>query len=325
MVRSSLARAVALSLALAPAATAAPPTLQESGHVPADLGHVLPGTLHGGLLANLQLLMHDFPGIAHEGWLGDLFDEWVDKGWPDPREQIGQIALGMNIAQKKPVDVVVLGRGPLRLAEEIQELAEQAGLPVRWFAYRGVRFLQPLFERLPLAIAEIGDDISHFHYARRPGFLVSRELVETAQGERVSFGDKHGMSLTPITYVVAGMQVPVGTREALAQDPSTQGLRLVGQAAVDWRRNGTKVQIGVELETWTPVEAKLLAEWVRGKIDSWIARAQNETLKEFLEAFEVEAIQNHVFLRLSHEWELVQEALGVMNIQMAVTGSPVAD
>lgn len=309
MARSHSARAFACATLLVASSTG----LVQAEPFTGDLGHVLPGQVHGGLLSNLHLLMHDFPGIAHEGWLGDVFDEWVDKGYPDPREQVDQIALGVNIGGKKLVDCVFLARGPLRIVHKLRQLAEQAGLPLNTWAYRGVEFVIPLFERIPLSAAEISEGVSHFHYNRHNSFAVSKKLVETALGQNVSFGDKHGMSLTPVTYVVAGVQIPATTRKLLQDDPETHGIGLVGQAAVDWRRTGTKVQLGIELETFTPVEAELAARWCQGKLDRWIAKVTNEYLKAFLEAIEVRSVSNHVFLRVSYEWDTVREAFLEMN------------
>lgn len=309
-------RACALSCALIATLPLSAVAQQGGEPVTGDLGHVLPGQLHGGLLTNLHLLMHDFPGIAHEGWLGETFDKWVEKGWPDPREQVDQIALGCNIADKKLVDFVFLARGPLRAAAVIKKLAQQSGLPIREWAYRGIQFVRPLFERLPIAVAEVTEGVSHFHYDRAARFDASKRLVETALGQNISFGDKHGMSLTPVTYVVAGVQVPAAVQQALREDPSTQGFGLVGQAAVDWRRNGTKVQIGIELETWTPVEARLLADWLQGRLDRWIAAVQNAYLKRFLEAFEIDRVGKHVFLRLKYEWDLARQAMVAMNLEL---------
>lgn len=278
-----------------------------------DLGHVLPGQLHGGLLANLHLLMHDYPGIAHEGWLGDRLDEWVQKGYPDPREQVSQVGLGLNLSGKKLVDVMLVARGPLRIAHHIRELADAADLPLREWAYRGVTFVNPLWERIPLTLAEISEGVSHFHYNRQSSFAVSRQLVQTTLGQNLSFGDKHGMSLTPVTYIVAGAQLPIGVREAFKQDAATMGVGLVGQAAVDWRRTGTKIQLGIELETFTPVEARLLADWLNGKLDNWKASTQNDFIRTLLHAIEIEALQNHVFLRLFHEWSAAREAVLAWN------------
>jgi hypothetical protein len=311
-------RARALSCALIATLPLTAVAQQGGEPVTGDLGHVLPGQLHGGFLTNLHLLMHDFPGIVHEGWLGDLFDGWVEKGWPDPREQVDQIALGCNISQKKLVDFIFLARGPLRVAAVIKKLAEQSGLPIREWTYRGIHFVRPLFERLPIAVAEVTEGVSHFHYDRNSRFAASKRLVETALGQNVSFGEKHGMSLTPVTYVVAGVQVPAAVQEELRQDPSTQGFGLVGQAAVDWRRTGTKVQIGIELETWTPVEARLLADWLKSKLEGWIAAVSNPYLKRFLQAFEIDRVGKHVFLRLKYEWDLAQEAMIALNLELPV-------
>lgn len=301
---------VALALVTLAASATAAPAPQGS-----DIGRLMPGSLHGGFLSNFKLLLEDFPGIAHEGWLGRQIDHWVQKGYSDPRDLAGQLGIGINIQGRSLKDLVVLGQGPLRIAHKIREIARRGNLPIREIPYRGVVFIRPLFDQAPLWISEPTEGVSHFHFNPRSKFEVSKELVDVLQGRRPSYGDKHGMSLDSETYLTAGVQVPIATREAFAveMDPSMQGIHLVVQAGVDWKRSGTKVQLGIELETFTPVEARLLADWLNGKLDNWKASTQNDFIRTLLHAIEIEALQNHVFLRLFHEWSAAREAVLAWN------------
>jgi len=309
----SLHSLLAFAVVLTPSPLLAEDAAPAATSARTDIGRFLPGSLHGGFLANLPLLLHDFPGIAHEGWLGSRIDRWVEKGYPDPRAMVGQVGIGLNIQGRSLKDLVLLGHGPLRLAHRVRQLAERANLPLHEIPYRGVVFLRPGFESAPLWFTEPRVGTSYVHFNPRGRFPVSKEMVDVLSGRRPSYGDKHGMSLTPETYVTAGVQVPVATREALAQDVHTAGLHLVIQAAVDWRRSGTKVQLGIELETFTPVEARLLASWMRGRVEWLRTQFDDETVQRLLAAIEIAQSGKHVILRLKHEFDLMREGFLALN------------
>lgn len=289
-----------------------------------DLGRVLPGTLHGGFLADAALLLQDFPGIAHEGWLGETLDSWVARGYPDPRALAGQVGIGLNVdvPGRRVRDLVVLGQGPLRIAHRVLELARRANLPVQEIPYRGVVFVRPLFEALPLWVGEVQEGVSSFHYDATGRFTASRQLVDTLRGQLPSFGDTHGMSLTPETYLVAGVSVPVANQAARLREVQTAGLHLVVHASVDWRRSGSTVKLGIELETFTPVEAGLLATWLEGRV-AWLRqRTTQPVLRALLEAVVVRRLGKHVFLELDKDFELVQQGLLALNREVALPTLP---
>ncbi len=296
-----------------------PATHLDAGAEAVDLGRLLPGDFHGGFLANVQSLLRDFPGIAHEGWAAEQIDAWVAKGWPDPRTAVAQLALGLNVnvRKKEVLDVMLLGSGRLQLAAKIRKLAQASNLPIEEEAYHGVVFVRPKWEVAPVTVAEVLEGASLFAYDKVASWEFARKMVDTQGGQHPSFGDKHSMSLTPDTYLAAAVRVPVFEEARASEEFQTAGFHLVVQAAIDWKKTGSQVQLGVDFETWTPVEAKLLADWLAGRIDSWEASTQNAYLKRFLEALRVRRDGKHVFVELATGFELMAEGLAAANRELA--------
>ena len=280
-----------------------------------DLGKIIPGQMHVGILVDMPLLIDDFPAVTKEGWIGNSIDFFVNKGLPDPRDLAFELAVGANVSvpRKKLHEALVLGKGSFDLIPSLRKVAKEVGFPIRERAYRGVRVLKPVHRDFPIEAAEIMEDVSLFHLDLRNKFKTTNLAVDTLQGMNQSYGDKHGMSLDSQTYMSLGIRVPILAQEELAKDPNLSALGFVVQGAMDWRKTGTKVQLDCDLETFTSIEAKYLADWLTGKRKEWIDDAENPVLKKFLEAIQVRRVGKNVFLGLKYEWNHAKQAIELLN------------
>lgn len=284
-----------------------------SAHAEAtDLARMVPGGFQVGLFSNLSMLMADFPGIAHEGWVGEAFDGLVAEGYPDFREGANQFALGLelDLVKQVPKEVLLLGTGDLDVVPRVRRLADEKGIRLREVPYRGVTFLQPLSRLMPLWAAELPGGVSHLHFDRRlslwPGrrFRKSKQLVDLLRGQGMSFGDRHGLSLDADTYLVGGMKIDVGEAQAAAADADPDrafGFHGMAHATGAWRKQGGRVRLGAELGARSDKWARKLEGYLTGKLDEWKQATSQPLVKALLEAVEIRCLSASVFVALDFD------------------------
>lgn len=286
-----------------------------------NLAHSVPGQMHGGILVNLPLLIEDFPKFVDDGWVGESIERFTQKGYPDFRKLAFELGVGLNIRNKSLSELILMTKGRLRIAKRIRDLSRAAGLPVKERAYRGVSFLSPAgakFGNFPVEVAEVREGVSFFHLDNRRRFRTGNLTVETVQGRNHSFAQKHGLDLDSETYLSLGIRVPLVNQKEIQERlaaakaevvlaEGAQRLGFVVQGGADWRRDGSKVKLGCEFETFTTWEAKLLADWLIRKRVEWIASQTNPYVKRFLEATEVRREGKSIFFGLKIEWDVQEQ------------------
>lgn len=296
-------RALALALAL----LAVAPGLRAGAP---DLAAVLPGRVHLGALADVELLVRDFPEVLERGALAESIDAWVARGYPDPRGRVGAVAIGADVEGRRLRDLFLVGAGSLRLEEPVRRLAERARVPVREHAYRGVTFVEPELPGPPLAFADLRDDLAFVSWDRKGIQRTGIWTVDTMHGRIPDVRETHGLELGEDTYMVGALRIPLAARRALvARSPGLAGLELVAQGSVVWRRDGGMVRVGSVLRTFTSIEARLLARQLRRRRDALVEEVDDPRLKDLLRRIEIVRDGRRVTVRLDLAWTRARASL----------------
>lgn len=285
-----------------------------------DLGTVLPADPHVAALVNVKTLVRDLPVALKQSWVGKKVAEMVAKGWPDPTELARAVGVGVSFSGRTPREVVLVTDGRLRIVPAAKAVAGAAGVGLDEKAYHGVTFHSASVPALSVSVADVTEDVSFFAWDVEGKHESGPWVVDTIEGARRSFSAAHGVSLSPETYVIGGANVPlVGNREAqvaamagLEEATGIEGLKFLVQGAFAWKRQGGRVTLGSELQTFTGTEAQLLANGLRKALEKLKAAVTEPKVRWLLDHVVVNQEGIHVQLKLDVEWLRAREALTLL-------------
>lgn len=286
-----------------------------------DLGDVMPGDVHLGILANAAEIGRDLPAVVRQGWLARKLDDWVARGWPDPRQLATQVAVGVDFDGRTPRRVTVLTQGSLRVAAAARLAARAAGVTLDERAHRGVTLLSASVPRFSLEAADLDERASLLAWDATGEHRMGRQAVDTMLGSHRSLRQVHQVCLDPDTYAAAAIQVPLlgqGQVHAMAasleEATGIEGLRFLVQGSFAWKRTGGRLRLGSELETWTATEAALLARGIRAALERLKASIHEPRVRWVLDRLEVRQTEARVQLALDVQWQRAVAALAALAI-----------
>lgn len=274
-------RTAALGVAAALFA-AASPALADRPVEDADLSEALPGSLHVGALVDLEAFLATFPELAEEGFLAEQIDELEARGVPDPREELGHLAIGTDLGKPSGVvQGVALATSSQAIVPIVRELAARDGIDLDETAYRGVTFVTGTYNQKTSRFADPTEGVILVAYDQGPGYTAANRAVDTLQGRHQSFWDRYQAKLAPGTFVTLRMTLSSAVRRSLEGTPLENMAHMTG-ATAEITGDASQVQLALRAKATSTFKAIIALGLLKDKLQQLADEAEDPAAKRLL-------------------------------------------
>lgn len=247
-----------------------------------DLSEALPGKLAVGALIDLSRFLQTFPELSEGGFIGEQLDELVARGVPDPRQNLGHLALGSRLGKPDGVpEGVALGTGSLRVVPVIRKLAADNGIPLQDSAYHGVTFVTGTYNQRTSRFGDLVEDVMVMGFDAAKAYGATHQCVDALANQAPSFRDEYGHGLDPETFLTGRMRLTDADRNAVKGTRLEQLQHIVDGQADVWG-DSTRVKMEIRARATSSLKAMVALSALRSKLEKLAADSGDPAVKRLL-------------------------------------------
>ncbi len=255
-----------------------------------QVSELVPGQLNAAAFVNVRGIMNDYGMLFDGGPLAQQIEQLVAMGLPDPRKEIDQLAIGGTIENMSDDQFVVVSTGSLRIDAIVQMVAAQYNATVTEEAYRGVNLMSVQEENKPHAeavLANLTESSAMGSFDRKGLHPFGRLVVDTAQGQNTSYGQKYGSTLGAGDYAVLSAEIPKELRKDLEKQGQIAFLSLVAHARAKLSKIDGNVRLVIDGVCVDMFDAETVKRALEKGRDMLIGQVSDPMFKEMLEKLQI--------------------------------------